>query len=139
MKKTIRHAVVLMAILVLIPLSISAQTDELKTRVDDLVFKHYVDGIQYVEANALGDGAVPYLVELLDNTDVKEYWVNIIVTLGFIESSSALNPLVSFLEENRKSRSLGRPRQTFCQARLRIRTDVHPLRRLQILDRIPAR
>jgi len=98
-RKVTKFFVLAFAILVVFPLCIHAQTDDdLKTQVDDLVFKHYFEGIQYVDANALGPDAIQYLVELLNNPDKKEFWVNIIATLGFIEDSTALYPLTSFLE-----------------------------------------
>jgi hypothetical protein len=82
-----------------LPLRANTQTDDpVKAKVDELVRKHYMDGIQYVQANALGSEAVPYLVEMLNNPADKQFWVNIIVTLGFIEKSSSLDPLISFLQ-----------------------------------------
>jgi len=72
--------------------------DPLEKQVDDLVHQHYMDGIQYTQAKALGPGAVPYLVKLLNTPAEKEFWVNIIVTLGFIEDSSAADALISFLD-----------------------------------------
>ena len=102
MKKAVDILMILITFLILFSHSIYAQTgDDLKAKIDGLVLKHYFDGIQYTEANALGPNAVPYLLELLNNPNIKEYWVNIIVTLGFIESSTALNPLISFLENSR--------------------------------------
>ncbi len=93
-------SVLLILALVSSPLTTLAQTDDpLKAQVDDLVHKHYMHGIQYVQAKALGPAAVPYLIDLLDNPDEKEFWVNIIVTLGFIEDSAALAPLISFLSD----------------------------------------
>lgn len=75
------------------------QTDpEIKLKVDDLVGKHYMDGVPYASANALGSQSLPYLFELLEDQSQKPYWVNIIVTIGFIEDSSAILPLLTFLE-----------------------------------------
>lgn len=83
------------------PYNIKAQKEDMfKAKVDDLVLKHHFDGIQYKEANALGSNAIPYLLEMLNDPNIKEFWVNIIVTLGFIENSTALNPLISFLENS---------------------------------------
>jgi len=76
-----------------------AQSDaDIKKKVDDLVTKHYWDGIPYQVAHALGSEALPYLFELLKNPDKKPFWVNIIVSIGFIEDPSAFAPLVAFLE-----------------------------------------
>lgn len=72
--------------------------DPLEKQVNDLVHKHYMEGIQYTQAKALGPVAVPYLVKLLNTPAEKEFWVNIIVTLGFIEDSSATDALISFLD-----------------------------------------
>ncbi len=78
--------------------SLAQSQDEIQWRVHDLVFKHYMDGIPYAEAHALGSEALPYLLELLENPEVKIYWTNIIVTIGFIEDPSAVDPLIDFLE-----------------------------------------
>lgn len=102
MKKGTSILVILFVCLIFSPLNITAQIDDaLKTKVDDLVHKHYINGIPYAQANSLGPDAVPYLLELLNNPDEKEFWVNIIVTLGHIESSTAREPLISFLENAR--------------------------------------
>lgn len=102
MKKAISILMILIISLILFPHNIDAQTGEvLKAKVDGLVLKHYFDGIQYTEANALGPNAVPYLLEMLNDTNIKEYWVNIIVTIGFIESSVALEHLIYFLENTK--------------------------------------
>ncbi|MFO7496038.1 MAG: hypothetical protein R6X05_10465 [Desulfobacterales bacterium] len=71
---------------------------DINARVDDLVGKHYMDGIPYEVARALGPEALPHLFELLGDSDRKPFWVNIIVTIGFIEDPSAVDPLVAFLE-----------------------------------------
>jgi len=92
-------ACALLLMMALYPASSLAQTDEkIKTSVDDLVHKHYMDGIPYAAAHALGPAALPYLFELLGNPEEKLFWVNIIVTTGFLENSSAIDPLVAFLE-----------------------------------------
>jgi hypothetical protein len=81
------------------PAGLMAQdSDDIQYRVDDLVFKHYMDGIPYPEAHALGPNALPYLLELLENPELKLFWTNIIVTIGFIEDPSAVDPLIDFLE-----------------------------------------
>jgi hypothetical protein len=73
--------------------------DLLEQRVLGLVDKHYIDGVLYAEAKGLGREAVPVLLKLLDDTSQKQFWVNIVVTLGFIEDSSAREPLLDFLEK----------------------------------------
>jgi hypothetical protein len=82
------------------PAGAPAQSEaDINMRVDDLVGRHYMDGIPYPVANALGPAALPHLFELLGNADQKPFWVNIIVTIGFIEDAAAIGPLVSFLEK----------------------------------------
>jgi hypothetical protein len=71
---------------------------DIKASVEDLVGKHYHDGIPYEAAHALGHKALPHLFELLGDPNRKIFWVNIIVTIGFIEDASAVEPLVAFLE-----------------------------------------
>ncbi|MHC1728514.1 MAG: HEAT repeat domain-containing protein [Syntrophobacteraceae bacterium] len=92
--------ILMAACLIFLPSLSYAQADnqQVVQRVDQLVKKHYMDGIQYEQANALGKEAIPHLLELLHNPAEKQFWVNVIVTLGFIEDSSALDPLISFLE-----------------------------------------
>lgn len=76
-----------------------AGTDAVKqAEVDELVHTHYFEGIEYNRAHALGSEAVPYLLKLLSDPDEKEFWVNIIVTIGFIEDPVALPSLIEFLE-----------------------------------------
>lgn len=83
------------------PISAVADTEDepMRPKIESFVLKHYFDGIQYKEAKALGPLAIPYLIELLNKKEVKEYWVNIIVTIGFIESSTGLDAIISFLEQ----------------------------------------
>ncbi len=92
--------ILVVACLILVPSFSHAQADNqlVEQKVNQLVKKHYMDGIQYVEAHALGKEAVPHLLEALNNPAEKQFWVNVIVTLGFIEDSSALDPLIAFLE-----------------------------------------
>lgn len=77
----------------------SQSYDEIKASVDDLVHKHYMDGIPYILAHSLGPDALPYLFELLNDPDKKIFWTNIVVTIGFIEDPSAIEPLITFLED----------------------------------------
>ena len=89
----------LLVMLALGPPSGLAQSDtDVQTRVDDLVGKHYLHGIPYDVAHALGPGALPRLFELLGNVERKPFWVNIVVTIGFIEDDSAVDPLLAFLQ-----------------------------------------
>jgi hypothetical protein len=99
MKKPIVVALFLLGSLMLVPtLTFAQEADAFEARVESFVCKHYLDGIQYVDAKALGSGAIPYLVEMLSDPGKKPYWVNIIVTMGFVEDSSALDVLVAHLE-----------------------------------------
>ncbi len=85
--------------LLMVTLDLHAGPDmELITEIEALVYTHCVDGIDYSRANALGIEAIPYLVEKLNDPEKKEFWVNIIVSLGFIEESDALPGLIEFLE-----------------------------------------
>ena len=63
-----------------------------------IVQRHYYDGLPYAPVHELGEEAVPYLLSLMGDSEARQYWVNAIVALGFIESSEALRPLISFLE-----------------------------------------
>jgi hypothetical protein len=79
----------------------SQDGDAESSNVRDFVRKHYIHGIKYEAAKAFGPTAIPYLVEMLNDNKEKEFWVNIIVTLGFIEDSSALDALIAYLENLR--------------------------------------
>ena len=70
----------------------------LESSVDRLVLKHHFGGIPYEEAKALGSRAIPHLAGILSDLEKKEFWVNAIVTLGFIEDPAGLAILTSFLD-----------------------------------------
>lgn len=100
MKPVAALACALLLMLALCSTGALAQSEaDINTRVDDLVGRHHMDGIPYPVAKALGPAALPHLFELLGNADQKLFWVNIIVTIGFIEDAAAIDPLVSFLED----------------------------------------
>ncbi len=99
MKSIISILWAILLVFMLLPENGPAQSSpEIIMQVDDLVGKHYMDGVPYAQAHDLGAQALPYLFELLADPDQKLFWVNIIVAIGFIEDSSAVNPLVAFLE-----------------------------------------
>jgi hypothetical protein len=68
--------------------------------VEAFVCRHHIHGISQsdAEARALGSDAIPHLLEILADAERTEYWVNVIVVLGFLEDSQALPPLMAFLE-----------------------------------------
>ncbi len=102
MKPVAALAFALLLILALCPTEAPAQTEtDINKRVDELVGRHYMHGLPYPVAKALGPAALPYLFELLGNADQKPFWVNIIVTIGYIEDTVAIDPLVSYLEDTR--------------------------------------
>jgi hypothetical protein len=85
--------------LVMVSLNLHAEPDmSLRTEIESLIYMHSIDGIDYNRAKALGTEAIPYLVEKLNDPEKKEFWVNIIVSLGFIEDPGALPGLIKFLE-----------------------------------------
>ncbi len=90
--------VTLFCTLLVSPLLYAQADTDLINKVDMLIHNHYMNGIDYAQARALGPDAIPYLVEQLNDPEQKEFWVNIIVTIGFIEDSSAISPLKDFLE-----------------------------------------
>jgi hypothetical protein len=81
--------------------SVSQSDVDIETSVDNLVGRHYMDGIPYDAAHMLEPEALPYLFELLGDPNKKPFWVNIIVTIGFMENPSAVESLVAFLENAR--------------------------------------
>jgi hypothetical protein len=68
--------------------------------VREFVRRMYLHGIPYEVASKLPRDAVPTLLELLNNPEEKDYWTNIVTTLGFIGDERAVKPLVEFVSEN---------------------------------------
>lgn len=102
MKKSTIGVLLVIGCLTFVPRgTISQETNVFRIQVQDFIHKHYLHGINYQTAKALGPTAIPYLVEMLNVPQQKEFWVNIIVTLGFIEDSSAFDALVMYLESCR--------------------------------------
>lgn len=92
------HLVLIIAIQLIVLKDIYSQMDDtLKSQIVTFVHQHYFEGIPYQKANSFGLEVIPYLTDLLNDPNQKEYWVNIIVTLGFIENSVALNSLIDFM------------------------------------------
>jgi hypothetical protein len=58
----------------------------------------YAHGLPYADAHAYGPDAVPALVAMLNDRSLEAYWANIVVTLGFIEDASAVQPLMDFMK-----------------------------------------
>jgi len=56
----------------------------------------YTHGLPYVDAHAYGADAVPALVAMLNDRSLEPHWAKIVVTLGFIEDPSAVQPLMDF-------------------------------------------
>lgn len=101
MKYGLTMAFAMLTILTLWPVtdSIAQNNGDIKLRVDDLVRKHYMEGVPYAVAHDLGPAALPYLFDLLGKNEEKQFWVNIVVTIGFIENDSAVDSLIAFLEQ----------------------------------------
>lgn len=70
---------------------------------EEIVFVHklYFHGISYSDAHELGPAAVPQLLLLLRDRSEAPYWVNTIVTIGFIGDTTAVDPLLTFFAEQR--------------------------------------
>src|SRR5262252_7393773 len=58
----------------------------------------YSHGLPYVDAHAYGRDAVPSLVAMLNDQSLEPHWAKIVVTLGFIEDPSAVQPLMDFMK-----------------------------------------
>lgn len=58
----------------------------------------YAHGLPYVDAHAYGSDAVPSLVAMLADRSIESHWAKIVVTLGFIEDPSAVQPLMDFMK-----------------------------------------
>jgi hypothetical protein len=100
-----RHCIylyyILLAISLFFPVKAHSETSNAtRAKVDNLVRQHYFRGIPYLEAHSLGPEAIPYLLDKLNDPVERDFWVNIVVTLGFIEDGTSVEPLVSYLENN---------------------------------------
>ena len=82
--------------LVVSPLIVSAQEMDIR----DFVHTIYIEGMPYDAANAYTTEVVPTLLEMLQDENEAPYWSNIAVTLCIIGDESAVDPLISFIEEN---------------------------------------
>ncbi len=72
---------------------------EVQVDVRTFVTKMYIHGIPYIEAKSYGSGAIPELLLMLNDSTFEEYWVNIVSTLGYIGDTSAVMPLLSFINK----------------------------------------
>lgn len=73
-----------------------AQTPSVDLRT--FVTSTYAHGLPYVDAHAYGADAVPPLVAMLNDRSLEPHWAKIVVTLGFIEDPSAVQPLMDFMK-----------------------------------------
>jgi len=88
---------VLFGLLVLLPSDrVFAQTPSVDLRT--FVTSTYAHGLPYADAHAYGPEAVPQLVAMLNDRSLEADWAKIVVTLGFIEDASAVQPLMQFMK-----------------------------------------
>ena len=73
-----------------------AQTPSVDLRT--FVTSTYAHGLPYADAHAYGPEAVPQLVAMLNDRSLEADWAKIVVTLGFIEDASAVQPLMQFMK-----------------------------------------
>ena len=73
-----------------------AQTTSVDLRT--FVTSTYAHGLPYADAHAYGPEAVPQLVAMLNDRSLEADWAKIVVTLGFIEDASAVQPLMQFMK-----------------------------------------
>jgi hypothetical protein len=64
----------------------------------DLVHHHYVHGLPYAEAEALGPDAVDFLLPMLSDPAEEEWWHNVVIALGIVGGGEVTQPLVAFFE-----------------------------------------
>jgi hypothetical protein len=60
----------------------------------------FVHGVPYDQASEYDSSAVPTLLEMLNDSAEEAYWPNIVVVMGIIGDESAVDPLISFIEED---------------------------------------
>jgi len=68
-----------------------------ESQVRTFVTQNFETGIPFDQAAALGSGAVPELLAMLEDAQLEPYWSNIVYTLGAIGDASAVQPLEEFL------------------------------------------
>jgi hypothetical protein len=93
----LRSCVVLSVLVFLASNRALAQTPSVDLRT--FVTSTYAHGLPYVDAHAYGTDAVPSLVAMLTDRSLEPHWAKIVVTLGFIEDASAVQPLMDFVKQ----------------------------------------
>lgn len=68
--------------------------------VQDFVRGTYFHGLPYEEASKYDSADMPVLLEMLQDSKEMVYWPTIVGTLGAIGDEQAVDPLISFLEED---------------------------------------
>ncbi len=80
----------------LLPVTLFAQQMDIR----DFVHQTYFEGMPYDAANTYTSVVVPTLLEMLQDDNEAPYWANIAVTLCIIGEESAVEPIISFIEED---------------------------------------
>src|SRR5215471_10381125 len=87
----------LLSVLIVVA-NVRARAQEPPVDLRTFVTSTYSHGLPYVDAHAYGVAAVPSLVAMLDDRSLEPHWAKIVVTLGFIEDPSAVQPLMDFMK-----------------------------------------
>jgi hypothetical protein len=70
--------------------------------IKSFVRAQYLHGVPYEHAARFGKSVVPELLNMLKNPNERKWWSNIIFTLGVIGDERAVEPLISFVEQDNK-------------------------------------
>ena len=73
--------------------------------VESFVRQTFVHGVPYATASQYGPDTVPKLLAMLNDPAEKDYWANIVITLGMIGDARAVDALIAFVEKGGDSRS----------------------------------
>ena len=95
-------------------LSMSSQQRGQKAKdpetVRAFVRQTYIEGIPFNEVQRMSPSlALPVLIKMLDDSRDEQYWTNIVVTLGMLGDSRAVDPLINFITRSEERSELSPP------------------------------
>lgn len=69
--------------------------------IEDIVRRHYPEGLPYAEIRRFGPAALPGLRAMLNNAAEKEYWPNTVGAIGIIGGPGTSDSLIGYIDASR--------------------------------------
>lgn len=69
--------------------------------LNQFITEEYIIGLPCEQAGQFGPESLPALVEMLKDSGYQDYWENVILTMGCIGDSSAVQPIQDFVENHK--------------------------------------